>query len=172
MRQTGLGAEERPRDRREGGDDDDRFHEVCRDPVGETLHRSLGALRLRDHVNDARKQRVRAYALGADDEGAFSVNGSASDAITGLLAHRERLPGNHGLVHVGLPFHADAVHRDLFARPHAQPISDLDLVERHFDFAAVGGNAQRGVRRKGEELPNRLARLSQRAKLKHLAKHN
>ena len=47
---------------------DDRRDEVRRPPVGEPLDRRAAALRLADHADDLREQRLGADALGAHDE--------------------------------------------------------------------------------------------------------
>ena len=76
-----LRTEEPPRERRHDGDGDHDLDEVRRDEIGEPLDRRARALRLAHHVNDAREQRVRAHALGADDERAVAVHRRAGDLV-------------------------------------------------------------------------------------------
>ena len=59
----------------------DRLHEIRGDEIGEALHRGAGALRLGHHVHDLREQRVRADALGADDERSLAVDRRAGHLV-------------------------------------------------------------------------------------------
>ena len=136
-----LGTEESPHERRDDRDHDHRFHEIGSHQIGKPLYRCARSLRLRHHVDDPGQERVRAHALGADDERAFAVDRRAGDPIAGLFRHRNRLARDHGLIDVRGALEANAVDRHSFARAHAQAVADLHRVERHFYLAAVGLDA-------------------------------
>jgi hypothetical protein len=53
-----------------------------------------------------------------------------------------------------------AVGRHLVAGAYAQQIAELNIVDRHFAFAAVGLDAQRGFRLQFDQLADRLAGLA------------
>ena len=54
----------------------------------------------------------------------------------------------------------DAVHRNLLARPDAQAIARLHLIERHVPLMAVVADTSRRFRREPEEGADRRASLS------------
>ena len=68
VREPRLRTEKPPRERRHDGDGYHDLDEVRRDDIGEPLDRRARALRFAHHVNDARQQRVRAHAFGADEQ--------------------------------------------------------------------------------------------------------
>ena len=76
---TGSGPQQPPGDERERGDRDHGRHEPARDLVGQPLDRRPPALRLGDHLDDPRQQRLRADLLRAHDEAAAAVHRAADD---------------------------------------------------------------------------------------------
>ena len=63
-----LRTDQRPDQTCEQRDGDDGGHEPARHGVGQSLDRGAAALRLGDHLDDARQQRVGAHLLGPHDE--------------------------------------------------------------------------------------------------------
>ena len=57
--------------------------------------------------------------------------------IAGRLLDRHRLARNHGFIDRARSFEHHAIHRNFLARPHAQTVADLHLVERNVLLAAV-----------------------------------
>ena len=134
----------------QGGRDHQR-HEPAGDLVGEPLDRRARALRLRHHLHDLRKQGVAADLVGAHDEGAALVDRAADHARALFLGDRHRFAGDEQFVDRRAAFQHVAVDRHLVARPHAQTVADLNLIERDFLVAAVGFDAPRGLRRQIEQ---------------------
>ena len=60
---------------------------------------------------------------GPDPQGAVGVDGRADDLATRGLVHRQALPGDHGLVDLGLAVLDDAVDRDLRAGADQQQVA-------------------------------------------------
>ena len=114
-------AERHPRFRPEGGpgaegdqrhDDHDR-HEPAGDLIGQTLDRCARALRLRDHLDDLRKQRVAPDLVGAHHETAGLVERASDHLAAGLLGDRHGFAGHQRFVERGAAFEDDAVDRHL-----------------------------------------------------------
>ena len=115
-----------------------RRHEIAGHRVGHALDRRAAALRLGDHGDDARQHRVGADLVGAHHQRAGAVDGAADQLVAGLLGDRHRLAGDHGLVDGARALQHFAVDRHAVARPHAQPVADLHLLERHLLVVAAG----------------------------------
>ena len=79
-------------------------------------------------------------------------------------------PSEHGLIDRTSPLDDLAVHRDLLARPHAQGVADLHLLEGNLFVGAFRMNDSRGLWRKIEQRADRAARLLARSELKDLPK--
>jgi hypothetical protein len=62
----------------------------------------------------------------------------------------------------------DPIHRHLLARPHPQPVADLDTLERHILLGAIGRQPPRALGREPEQRLDRRAGLAARAQLEHL----
>ena len=105
--------------------DDDGGHEPGGDPVGDPLDGCPGALRLGDHLHDAREHGVAADLLGDDDQRPGLVDGAADDGVTGGLGDRHRLPGHQGLIDRGAAVLDDPVHGDLLAGADPEPVTDV-----------------------------------------------
>ena len=114
----------------------------------------------------------RPILVGAHHEGATLVHRAADHPVARALADWHRLPGQHGFIDRAAPLDDLAVHRDLLARPDAQPIADLHLIESDLLVRAVRSDAPRGLRRKIDERPDRAACLFARPELEHLSEQD
>ena len=167
-----LGPQRSPRDgAHERGRHDGR-HEVGGHAVGQALDRGAAPLGLADQLDDLREQRVPADALGPHHEAAGAVDGAARDPVARPLLDRHRLAGDHRLVDGAPSLEDDAVDRDPLAGPHAEPIADRDLIERHVLLAPVVAKDSRRLRREPQQRPDRAARPAPRAQLQHLAQQH
>ena len=167
-----LGSERRPGgERRERGDDDER-HEPRRHLIGEPLDRRARALRRRDHLHDPGEQRVAADLFRADDESAGLIERAADQLCAGALGDRHRLAGDHRFIERRAALDHHAVDRNLFARPHPQPVADGDQIERDFLFAAVVLQAPRGFGREVEERADGAGGLLARTQFQNLAEQH
>ncbi len=92
--------------------------------------------------------------------------------LSGRLLDRDRLAGHHRLVDGAAALEHDAVDRDLLARPHAQPIADMDVrraARRSRRRRRRRGGPSSGRARAG---PDRRARAAAGAQLQHLAEEH
>jgi hypothetical protein len=167
-----LRAERRPGDEGDDGDRDDGRHEPARDLIGEPLDRRARALRLRDHLDDARDQRVTPDLAGAHHERARLVERAGDHLVAGGLAHRHRFARNHRFVDRGAALDDLAVDRHFLAGPHPQIVADRDLAERHFLVAAVGVDAARRLGREREQRFDGARGRLAGAQLQHLAEQH
>jgi hypothetical protein len=71
-----------------------------------------------------------------------------------------------------MTFDDHAVDRDLLARPHAQPATDHNRVERNLLFLAVGADAPGGLRGEIEQRANSARCLLAGAQLEHLSQQH
>ena len=168
--QARLRSPQAPRDERASAATDDGRHEPRGDAIGQLLDRRAAALRLADHADDLRQQRVGADPLGAHDEAAGAVDRAAGDRRP-APSPPDRLAGDHRLVDRRAALDDDAVDRHLLAGPDAQQVADRDVRQRHVLVAAVA-DAPRRLRRQAEQLPDRGAGLAARAQLEHLAEQH
>ena len=148
-------------------DSDDRRHKPPRYFVRETLDRRAAALRLRDHLDDLRKDGVAADALGFHEEAAGAIDGAAADFVAVRLLDWHRLAGEHRLIDVRLAVDHAAIDRHFLAGTHAQLIAALHFIERHFALLAIAKDA-RGRRREIEQGADRIAGAAAGAQLQHL----
>ena len=142
------------------------------DLIGEALDRRAAALRRRHHLHDLRQQRVAADLVGAHDEAAGLVDRAADHARIFLLGHRHRFAGHHRFIERRAAFEHDAVDRHLVAGTHAQPVADLDGVERDLLVAAVILHAARRLRREIEQGADGAGGRLARAQFQHLAEQH
>ncbi len=168
MGEPRLGAEKRPgQEGQDRGRDDDR-HEHRRHAVGDALDRRARALGLRDQRHDVGEQRIGAHPLGAHHETARCVHGGSRELASRGLLDRNRLAGDHRLIHRRGALLDGAVHRDLLAGPNAQAVARLHLLERSIALAAVGEDDAGGLGREAEEGADRVAGAGAGAKLEDL----
>ena len=129
-------------------------------------------MRLGNHLHDLREQRVSAHAARLDDQTATGVERGSDDSIARLLLDRDGLTGDHGLVDRAGAVQHHTVDRDLFSRPHAQPITDAHLVERDVALSLVALQASGGLRRQTQQGLDGCAGAAARPKLEHLAEQD
>ena len=124
------------------GDED----EPERRPVGQPLPGRLAVLRLLDQRHDLRQRGVLADLRGAHPQRAGGVHRRPDHRRAGLLAHRQALAGDHGLVDLGHAVLDDAVHRHLRAGPDQQQVADRDVGGVDLDPVAVALHQRLGGR--------------------------
>ena len=102
--------------------------------IGESLNRRPASLRFANHADDLRQKRIAADPLGSNHDASGAVYRSASHLATLCLLDRNRLAGDHRLIHGCRAFDNDSINGNFFARAHAQTIADLDAIKRHVLF--------------------------------------
>ncbi len=88
-------------------------------------------------MHDLGEKGVRADALGAHDEAAGAVDGAAGDLGRDIFLDRDGFAADHGLIDGAVAFEDDAIDGNFLAGSDAEPVADLDLIERHVGFAAL-----------------------------------
>ena len=144
MRESWLGPKPHPDHEGDDRGRQHRRHEDTRDLIGEPLNRRAAALGFGNHAHDLPEQRVVTNSLRAHDKTAGSIDGAARHFVADVLFHRERFAGDHGLLHAGVTFDDHAINGNLVTRNHAQPVTDLHLVERDFMIAPRCNLSRRG----------------------------
>ena len=133
----GGGPHTAPRGKGKDGDEKHRRDEVAGRAIGEALNRRTRSLRIADHAHDLREHGFGADALGAHHERTVDDDGGADHTVASAFVDRRRLAADHRLVHDGRPVGQNAVDRNFFARPNAQPIAADDVGQRNVHFAPV-----------------------------------
>ena len=128
-------------------------HEIGGDPIGKPLNRRARPLRLGNHPDDLREQRLVADPLGLDGHRAVDADRRADDLVAGPLIHRDRLAGHHRLVQGARRRRSTTPSTGTFARAHAQPVAALHAIQ--------AARPPRGHRERCE--PCSAARLEQAA---------
>ncbi len=170
--QARLGPPDGPDGEGDGRSQDHGRHEPARDGVGQALNGRARALRLAHQPDDLRQQGVAADALGLHHEGAGAVHRAARDLAGGGLLDRNRLASDHRFVDGALALDDDAVDRHPLARPHAQTVADLHLLERHLLLVPGVVEATGRGGRQAEQLPDGRTRAAPRAQFEHLAEQH
>ncbi len=140
----GLHPKPEPKQEGERGDRHHAIGEIARDGVGEALDRGFTGLGIFDHADDPGDRRVLAHPGGLQGDRPRLHQRSGAHRVTRLLQHRQRFPGQHRLVHGGLPANHRAVHGDPITRQHLQPLPDRHLLHRDVlggEFQGRGGRA-------------------------------
>ena len=89
------------------------------------MDRRAAPLRLGDHRDDARQEGLCAHLLGAHHQASRSVDGRAYDLVARLLLHRNRFSTDHGFIDVARALDDHPIHRNGFAGPYTQSVTDL-----------------------------------------------
>ncbi len=137
MRETRLGTQPSPEDKREHRAGEHRRDEPARDGIGHPLDRRATALGRADHLHDARKQRFVADFFRAHEERTRAVDRASRDRAGDRLRHGNGLTRDHRFVDHARAFQHRSVDRNLFAWTHAEMISGVDLIERHIFLLAL-----------------------------------
>ena len=143
-------------------------HEHPGDPVGQALDRGARALGVAHQGHDARQDTVRAQGGGAEAEGAGAVDGAADDTITHGLLHRQRLAGEHRLVHRAAPVHHLTVHRNPFTRADQDDLAPAHRLHRQVHFLTIALDPG-GLRLEIHQRPQRHGGLPLGARLEGVA---
>ena len=127
----------------EGGEgaEDHQGHEDRGDPVGQALHRHLGALCVLDQPDDLGEGGVVADCGRADLDGASGVQGRADDGVAGSLVDREALAGQHALVDRGGATEDDSVDGHFLSGADADDVADDDLLQGDVDLVVAADDA-------------------------------
>ena len=171
VRQTRLGADQKPNYEGQQRDCEHGGNKISRDFVGKRLDRRTAALSIPHHLHDARKYRVAADALRPHQEAARCVQRAASHDVPNPLLHRDRLASYHGFVNRRPAFDQNAVYRYLPARSHTQHRARGDSRQRHLALFAIIDNAC-GLRGEVEKRTYGAAGLGASAQFEHLAKQD
>ena len=120
------------------------------------LDRRPGALRLGDHLDDARQRRLRADLLRRHHEAAVPVDRPAGDGSPAVFSTGI---GSPVIIDLSTDERPSMTTRRpaRVARAHPQPVASGMFIERHVCLAAVFGDAPRGLRREVEQRADRLA---------------
>ncbi len=151
-----LGPQQQPAGERHRGDADDRRHEPPRDPIRQALDGCLRALCTLHQCHDLGERRVAAHPLRAHHERSAGVDGRADDRVADALLDRQRLAGQHRLVHGRGTVDQDPVDRHPIAGAYPHEITRHDLVHRDLalpalaqDAGRIGSQLQQGPDRAG-----------------------
>ena len=172
MRQSRLRPPQRPRGKRHHSNGDDRRNEVGSHLICKPLDGRAAALRLTHRAHDLREQGVATDAGCADDERSGTVHRSARDLAAGMFLDGDRLAREHGLIDGALALDDLAIHRQLFAGPHAQSFPDVDVLNRNIRFRAIGLDTSSSLGCQAEQRPNRARGRLTRTQLQHLTEQH
>ena len=149
----------------------DERHEPAGDDVGDALDRRAAPLGGGHHVDDLREHVSRPTFFGTHLKRAGLVHRAADHRVADALLDRHRLAGEHRFVDRARAFGDLAVDGNLLARPDAQDVADLHLVERDFVVHAVADDAGRR-RRERQEFADRGAGAAAGTQFQHLAQQH
>ena len=171
MSQSRLGAGEVPDNERRHGDQHDGGHEPAGNLVGQCLDRRARSLCIRNHADDLRQHRVAANAVGAHHQRSGAIDRRTRDSLPRHFFNRHRLARDHRLIDRAAALHDEPVDRHLLARPDAQQVADVDMLEGDVLLDTIF-DAARGLWRKAEQRPDRCAGRGAGAELQHLTQED
>ena len=157
----------------EGADRDHEYSrgEDARDDVRHARDRGAAPLRFLHEPDDLLKRGVAADTRRAEPERAGAVHASPEHGAAGLLVHRQRLAGEHRLIHRGRAVEPLAVDRQPLAGPHDDDVARQDPGDGHGELDAVADDA--GVARlKPDEPANGVRRARARPRLQKPAEQH
>ena len=91
------------------------WHEDGADLVYQPLDRSLGGLGVLHQADDVGQHGVHPHGSDLQHHAAVAVDGATGQFVARILAHGQRLAGEHGFVHLGVALFQGAVHGKAFA---------------------------------------------------------
>ena len=141
--ERGLRPPDEPDHERHDRNHDHRRDEIPGDHVGQTLDRSLRALRLLNQADDLGEHRLVADLRRLEDESAGGVDRGPDHGIALALRNGNAFARYHALVDRALAFGNDASHRDLLARAHDDEIANTNLFHWHVHVLAIAADARR-----------------------------
>ncbi len=97
---------------------------------------SFAGLGVLDQLNNLGEHGIAANFGGFKDQPAVFVQGGAVKRGAGAFFHRQRLSGQHGLIHTGTALKHRAVHGDFFTRADHNHIPDDNIFGWDFRFHA------------------------------------
>ena len=154
-----IAGHEDPHDERGQRNDDDDRHEHARNPVCESLHGCLAALRLRDQSGHVRELSVDPHASGSHGERAIDVHRGTRDGITGPHLKRHRLPGQQRGVDRTLAQLDHAVSGDALTGAYDESITHAQGSGGRADLDAIDQDGRIGGSQAGER-SQRLGRAT------------
>ena len=144
-----------PADQRERGRAQHDRQEEAGVPIGRSFQRCFLLGGFGDQLNDSRERCVLADFRCFDFQRAELVHRSSKDARAGFFFNREALTGEGAFIDTRIARRNGTVDGDSLAGADDDGLSDLDLGDRHFRFAAVDENS-RGRRAKVEDASDGL----------------
>ena len=130
-------AHGQPAQQRGQRDQQHHRHEHRSHLVHQTLDRRLAGLRVFHQADDSGQHGVAPDGAHAHQHTAVAIDAAAGQGGIGFLGDRQRLAGEHRLVHLRATFQQDAVHRHALARQHHQAVAQQQLAHRHVNLLAV-----------------------------------
>src|SRR5439155_10749335 len=105
--------------------------------ICQTLDGSSAALGFTDHPHNLSQQRIASHTLRSHHKAARSVDGTAGHPTAGGLLRGHRFACNHRLVYEAASFQYHSIHRYLFSRTNAKPITKPHLLQGNVLFGSV-----------------------------------
>ena len=131
---------------------DDKGGECCQhhrrhEPVGHLVHQSLNGqlvgLRLLNHADDLRNQRIGTHLGSAEGEGTVPVDRAADDFGACHLGHRHRFARDHRFIHIGGTIKHQTVNGHLLAGANHDHIAGHNILQRHVNRFTIAQHAGR-----------------------------
>jgi hypothetical protein len=155
-RLAGVVAGDQPAGQGDGGDAQDHRHEHACDPVGQALHRGLGALGGLDQPHDLGQGGVGPDPGRPHHQPALQVDGGPGDVVARADLDRDRLAGQQRPVDRGAALLHHPVGGQLLAGPDHEPVADRHRLGRDRDLGPVAqhhGRARAQLQQAAQGLP-------------------
>ncbi len=146
-----------PPDGRHQRDRQHHRHENRGDAVGQLLHRRLGGLGRLHQPHDLRQRGLTAHAGCLDRQSSVGVDRPGHHFVADIANNRQRLAGDHRLIHGRPPRENHSIHRNPIARPNQQPIAEVHLLDGDFTGSLRIIQPQGRGRSEGHQLADRIA---------------
>ena len=133
-------GEDKPHHRRHQSNANHHGHKDPGHLVGQFGNGSLGGRGLLHQFDHLGQGGVLPYPGGSEHKVTGFIDGSGGYLVADPFLHRQGLAGEGGLVHRGVPFHHDPVHRDAAAGTHHHQVAHRYLFHRDLHLCPIPQN--------------------------------
>ena len=139
--------------------------------IDQPLDRCLGCLRVFHQADDAREHGLATHRAHLHHHTAIAIDGATRERSASVLGHRQRLTGQHGFVHLGVPFQQHAIHRKPLTGFDDQPVTHQHFGHRHIHLT-IKPHQVRHIRPQGVQGADGRRGLALGTRFQPLAQHH
>ena len=161
-------AQKQPDDNGHDRDRDDDRDKHTGYAIGDLSDRRFGRRRITDHLNDLRQCRILSYTSGLTAQETRLIQSGRRYRIILCFIHWNAFAGQRSFIYRAVPFHDDAIDRNVLPRPDHKDITFSDFIDRDLNFLAISDQGS-GLWRKLHQALQRVGRPALRIRFQCLS---